>query len=115
VGEPILEREYYSAAAYLELIECLEGKYEYESGRVVGIGSTTETHHDIVFNATNFLKQATRGKGCLVNFETLKLQGQPNGPYYIPGNSPCFRLTRAPKKKSLRKSEGKNFRFQTRI
>lgn len=89
MGLAIEKNQYYSPKEYFDISETAEGLYEYEHGKILAMGTTSEPHNDLVFNLTNLFRQKTRGKGCKAHFETIRLEVEPNGLYYLPDVMLC--------------------------
>ena len=84
MGLPATKVHGYTSEEYFEISEEAENRYEYEHGRIIAMGTTSEPHNDLVFNLTRLLKDATVGKGCKVHFETIRLEVEEAGKYYLP-------------------------------
>lgn len=84
MGLPVTKVHNYSPEEYFAISEEAESRYEYEHGKILDMGTTSEPHNDLVFNLTRLLKDATAGKGCKVQFETIRLEVEEAGKYYLP-------------------------------
>lgn len=84
MGLPVTKTQYYTPEEYFEISETAEFRYEFELGKIVAMGTTSEPHNDLVFNLTRLLKDASKGKGCKVHFETISLEVEKAGKYYLP-------------------------------
>ena len=81
---PITSEKRYTPEAYFDLSESAEERYEYEHGKLVAMGSSTGLHSELMLNAAMALKQAVRGRGCKAYAETVKLEVEADGKYYLP-------------------------------
>ncbi len=84
MGLPITKEKRYTVEEYFALSEAAEERYEFEYGELVAMGRTTDTHEDLAFNAKTILKRATRKKGCKVHQESVALEVEEKGKYYLP-------------------------------
>ena len=81
---PALENEYFTIEDYLALSESAEISYEYEHGKIVAMGSSSKVHNRLIRNTSNILFQATDKKNCEVFSESIKLEVEKDGVYYLP-------------------------------
>ena len=81
---PISSVKLYTPDEYFDLSESAEERYEYEHGKLVAMGITTDSHEDLAFNTKLALKRATRQRGCKVHKESVALEVEAEGKYYLP-------------------------------
>ena len=84
MGLTITDQSWYSPEEYFKICETTEMAYEYEQGRILAMGTTTEPHNDLIFNITSLLKQATKERKCKVHFESIQLEVVKGEKYYLP-------------------------------
>ena len=73
-----------SPEAYFAFAARQEGRYEYEHGELVDMGLTESPHSELMINLSSALKQAVKGRPCKVFAETVGLEVEANGRYYLP-------------------------------
>ncbi len=84
MGQPISHDHTYTPQQYLELALDSEERLEYVDGAIVAMGKTTDTHGDLAFNMAAELKAAVKGRNCRVHMESISLEVEENGRYYLP-------------------------------
>jgi len=84
MAHPLPDQRHYSPEAYLSLDPEWEHRYEYEHGQLIDRGQTFDTHSELMINIAALLKSQTRGRGCKVYAETVSLEIEPDGVYYLP-------------------------------
>lgn len=84
MGLPITKEKRYTVEEYFALSEAAEERYEFEHGELVAMGTTSDLHSELMINMASVLKTAIRGKGCKVYAETVSLEVEPSGRYFLP-------------------------------
>ncbi|MEM8779697.1 MAG: Uma2 family endonuclease [Cyanobacteria bacterium P01_G01_bin.49] len=69
---------------YLEWEPQQEIRYEYANGNVFAMTGGTIPHNDIALNFYTALRPHLRSRGCRVNVSDVKVQVNPQSPYYYP-------------------------------
>lgn len=81
---PALENEYYTVEDYLTISDSAEIGYEYEHGKIVAMGSSSKIHNRLIRNASNILFQAIDKEKCDVFSESVKVEAEKDGVFYLP-------------------------------
>ena len=74
----------FTAVDFLRFAEKQVERVEYENGRFVAMGTTSGPHNEIVLNLAGILKSLSRKKGCKVYVESVSLEVEKDGKYYLP-------------------------------
>jgi Uma2 family endonuclease len=82
MGHALELKTRYTVAEYLEHEELSEFRSEYFEGELFAMAGTSDIHNRIAQNVTFGLRQATKGSGCELYMENLKLELLP-GAYYV--------------------------------
>lgn len=81
---PLQQSSSLSLQEYLQLSKAAEERYEYEHATIVAMGHSSLIHSELMLNTTTALRQATKGKGCKVYAETVSVEVEKDGLYYLP-------------------------------
>ncbi|MEM8897573.1 MAG: hypothetical protein AAGC85_05685 [Bacteroidota bacterium] len=66
MGLPISTEKRYTLEEYLDLADRSETRLEFENGKIVDMGKTTDTHAELAFNTASDLKPQASKSGCKV-------------------------------------------------
>lgn len=84
MGDPVLKHKRFTVEEYLTLLQEVEEKYEFEEGRLVMMGQTTDIHNELVFNVRASIKEAVQSRGCKVYSESVSVEVDAEKKYYLP-------------------------------
>ncbi|MEL6624685.1 MAG: Uma2 family endonuclease, partial [Bacteroidota bacterium] len=84
MGQAVTKEKRYSPAEYFKISREAEHRMEYEGGKILNMGTSSDTHSELMLNLAACIKSEVKGKGCKVYAETVKLSLENDDKYYLP-------------------------------
>ena len=84
MGQAVTKEKRYSPSEYFKISREAEHRMEYEDGKILNMGTSSDTHSELMLNLATSIKSKVKGKGCKVYAETVKLSLADEDKYYLP-------------------------------